>query len=412
VSTKFGIGSGILGGAMAKARNGDVLDMETAKDMVTSDSASVLWSPILAGEILLPHRLAMAPMTRARSTPEGVPTVMNAKYYAQRASMALIISEGTQPSPDGQGYPLTPGIFTDRHVLGWRLVTDAVHEAGGRIVIQLMHTGRVSHPLNTPHGRQPVAPSAVKPLGTIFTTDGLVEMPTPRELSTQEMSETVDDYRRAAMAAVVAGADGVEIHAGNGYLIHQFLSRNSNLRTDQYGGSIENRMRFALEVARAVSQEIGAGRTGLVISPGNKFNDIQEGDTSELYNSFVAELAPLGLSYLNVVHGGDEELILNIRRTWPSVLMLNRHGADIDRRILDVEEGLADVVTIGEQALANPDLVERLKSGAILNEVDHSTFYGGDERGYTDYPTLEPGTYTQNRGRVLRPLREQLDFAN
>jgi N-ethylmaleimide reductase len=395
---------------MAELQNREVPGAP-AEGTTNPSASSVLWSPILAGDIYLPHRLAMAPMTRARSTLEGVPTAMNAKYYAQRASMALIISEGTQPSPDGQGYPLTPGIYTDRHVLGWRLVTEAVHEAGGRIIIQLMHTGRISHPLNTPHGRQSVGPSAIQPAGTMFTPDGMFEMPAPRELSVEEISETVDDFRRAAVAAVVAGADGVEIHAGNGYLIHQFLSRNSNLRTDAYGGCIENRTRFALQIARAVAEEIGAGRTGLVISPGNTFNDIEEGDTSELYRSLVAELAPLGLAYLNVVHGGDEDLILHIRRTWPSVLILNRRGADINRRILDVEEGLADVITIGEQVLANPDFVERLKSGSTLNEVDHATFYGGDERGYTDYPTLQ-SVSSETNAWTPRVWREQLDLAN
>lgn len=350
---------------------------------------SVLWSPMTAGDINLPHRIAMAPMTRARSTPEGVPTAMNAIYYAQRASMGLIISEGTQPSADGQGYPFTPGIYTDAQIAGWRLVTDAVHEAGGRIVIQLMHAGRVAHPLNRPHGRQPVAPSRVKPAGTMFTSVGTFEMPPPRELSTREIATTVDDHRRAAVAAIAAGADGVEIHAANGYLIHQFLSSNANQRNDCYGGSIANRIRFAVEVASAVADEIGAGKTGLVISPGNPLNDIVEHDIYDVYPQLVRQLAPLGLAYLNVVSGDEEDLIVDIRRAWPTALILNRSGADIDRRIQDVESGHADVITIGQQALANPDLVERLKTGAPLNEVDHATFYGGGERGYIDYPTLQ-----------------------
>jgi N-ethylmaleimide reductase len=350
---------------------------------------SILWSPMEAGDIHLPHRLAMAPMTRARSTPDGAPTAMNATYYAQRASMALIVSEGTQPSADGQGYPLTPGIYTDAHVEGWRLVTDAVHEAEGRIVIQLMHVGRVAHPLNRPHGRQPVAPSRVQPAGTMFTSVGTFQMPPPRELSIREIAETVDDHRRAAAAAIAAGADGVEIHAANGYLAHQFLSNNANQRGDRYGGSIGNRIRFALEVASGVADEIGAGKTGLVISPGNPLNDIVETDIYDVYPQLVRELAPLGLAYLNLVSGDDEDLIVAIRRAWPTALILNRRGADIERRIQDVESGLADVITIGQQALANPDLVERLKSGAPLNEVDHKTFYGGDERGYIDYPTLQ-----------------------
>lgn len=349
---------------------------------------SILWSPVDMGDIHLPHRLAMAPMTRARSTPKGVPSAMNATYYAQRSSMAVIISEGTQPSPDGQGYPLTPGIYSKEQIAGWRLVTDAVHEASGRIVIQLMHVGRVGHPLNTPHGRQPVAPSRVKPAGTMFTSVGTFEMPPPRPLSAREISYTVDDHRRAAAAAIAAGADGVEIHAANGYLVHQFLSSNANQRTDCYGGSISNRIRFAIEVASAVADEIGSKRTGIVISPGNPLNDIVEEDTHALYQALVPALAPLDLAYLNVVHGGDEELIRVIRRAWPSVLLLNRRGADLDRRIEDLESGLADVITVGQQALANPDLVDRLQAGAPLNEVDQSTFYGGNERGYIDYPTM------------------------
>ena len=349
---------------------------------------SILWSPLDMGDVHLPHRLAMAPMTRARSTPKGVPTAMNATYYAQRASMAVIISEGTQPSPDGQGYPLTPGIYSDEQIKGWRLVTDAVHEAGGRIVIQLMHTGRVAHPLNTLHGRQPVAPSRVKPAGTMFTSVGTFEMPPPRELSARDIFDTIDDHRHAAAAAIAAGADGVEIHAANGYLVHQFLSTNANERTDCYGGSIGNRIRFALEVASAVADEIGAHKTGIVISPGNPLNDIVEDDTRALYETLVHALAPLDLAYLNVVHGGDEELIRTIRRRWPTVLLLNRRGADLDRRIEDVECGLADVITVGQPALANPDLVERLRVGAPLNDVDHATFYGGGEHGYIDYPTI------------------------
>jgi N-ethylmaleimide reductase len=350
---------------------------------------SILWSPIDIGAIHLDHRLAMAPMTRARATPKGVPTAMNAKYYAQRASMALIITEGTQPSEDGQGYPLTPGIYSSAQIAGWRLVTDAVHEAGGRIIIQLMHAGRIGHPLNTPHGRQPVAPSKVKPAGNMFTSVGTFEMPPPRALSEIEIAQTVQDHRRAAAAAIAAGADGVEIHAANGYLAHQFLSSNANQRSDAYGGSIRNRIRFAIEVASAVADEIGADRTGIVISPSNSFNDIVEDDPAELYAALIAALSPLNLAFLNVVHSGDEELMRTIRRSWTSPLLLNRRGADIPARIKDLDDGLADVITIGTQTLANPDLVARVKSDAPLNEADRKTFYGGDERGYLDYPTLE-----------------------
>jgi N-ethylmaleimide reductase len=236
-----------------------------------------LWEPVSLGRFKLNNRLAMAPMTRDRSTPSGTPTDLNARYYEQRASVGLIISEGTQPCEDGQGYLLTPGIYTDEHIAGWRLVSDRVHAAGGRLFIQLMHVGRISHPENTPHHRQPVGPSAVRPTTKIFTAKGLQDMPEPRELSRTEIEGTIRDFRLAARAAIAAGADGVELHGANGYLIHQFLSENANLRTDAYGGSIENRVRFGVEVVAAVADEIGADRTGLRISPANKQNDIVEG---------------------------------------------------------------------------------------------------------------------------------------
>jgi N-ethylmaleimide reductase len=303
--------------------------------------------------------------------------------------MSLIITEGTQPNADGQGYPLTPGIYNAAHIAGWRLVTDAVHDAGGRIFIQLMHVGRISHPLNTPHGRQPVSPSAVRAGGTIFTSVGALPFPTPRALSSDEIAQTIRDHRLAAAAAIEAGADGVEIHAANGYLAHQFLSSNVNRRTDAYGGSVENRIRFAVEVANAVADEIGAHRTGVVISPGNAFNDIVENDVEDVYPALVRELSKLHLAFLNVVHTGNEPLVRSLRHDWPTAFLLNRSGAEIDTRIRDLDSGLADVITVGAHALANPDLVTRLKVGAPLNEADKSTFYGGGERGYTDYPTLD-----------------------
>lgn len=352
-----------------------------------------LWDPLNMGDLQLPHRLATAPMTRSRSVPSGAPTGLNAEYYAQRASNALIISEGTQPSDDGQGYLLTPGIYTDEHVAGWRGVTDAVHAEGGRIVIQLMHTGRISSPDNTPHGRQPVAPSAVRPGGSMFTAVGMQPMPEPRALSTAEVGETVQDFRRAAAAAVAAGADGVEVHGANGYLVHQFLSSNANTRTDTYGGSVANRIRFAVEVVTAVADEIGPGRTGLRISPGNPFNDVREDDVEDVYTALVAALAPLGLAYLHLMHLGDEALLARVRRDWPGALVLNRGGADLQTRTADLTAGLADVVTAGALTLANPDLVARIRTGAPLNTPDPGTFYGGDARGYTDYPAL-PDTRT------------------
>lgn len=351
-----------------------------------------LWNPIAVGDLRLEHRLAMAPMTRSRATPAGVPTALNAEYYKQRASTAMIITEGTQPSEDGQGYLLTPGIHTDAQTAGWRQVIDAVHEADGQIVVQLMHVGRIAHPSNTPHGRQPVAPSAVKPAGAMFTASGMQEMPEPRALSTEEVAATVEDFRHAAAFAIAAGADGVEIHGANGYLVHQFLSTNANERTDRYGGSIENRIRFAVEAATAVAEEIGAGRTGFRISPGNRFNDMVEDDAAELYEALVSALAPLGLAYLHVLHAGDEDQLRAVRRDWPSTLVLNRGGADIATRAQDVADGLADVIAVGAMTLANPDIVARVKAGAPLNEPDPTSFYGGDARGYTDYPTLVVAT--------------------
>jgi N-ethylmaleimide reductase len=347
-----------------------------------------LWQPIQVGNIKLSHRLAMAPMTRSRSTAQGVPTDLNAEYYAQRASMALIISEGTQPSDDGQGYLFTPGIYTDDQVIGWRKVTEAVRSAGGQMFIQLMHVGRISHPANTQHGRQAVAPSAVKPNTKIFTPSGLQDIPEPRTLRADEIPAVIQEFRHAAAAARRAGAEGVEIHGASGYLIHQFLSDNANLRTDQDGGSIERKIRFAVAVASAVADEIGAGRTGIRISPGNTFNDIVENDVYTVYGALIRELSRLGLAYLHLAHMGDEVLLRKIRGIWPGVLVLNRRGADLPTRIADIDNGTADVIAVASMSLANPDLVERIKTNAPLNAPDPSTFYGGGTKGYTDYPTL------------------------
>ncbi|GAB7192061.1 alkene reductase [Kineococcus sp. NUM-3379] len=355
--------------------------------MTTTVPTAVL-SPTALGDIAVPHRLAMSPMTRDRSRPDGTPSELNVQYYAQRASMGLLITEGTQPSPDGQGYLLTPGIHAPEHVAGWARVADAVHAGGGKLVLQLMHAGRIAHPSNTPHGRQPVAPSPVQPAGHMYTATGPQPMPVPRELSSGQIAATVADYARAAALAVEAGADGVEIHAANGYLPHQFLSSNANRRTDAYGGSVENRIRFTVEVATAVAQQIGAGRTGLRISPANPYNDIVEEGTAELYTALVTALDPIGLAYLHVLHGGDDALLARLRGLWSGALVLNRAGTPLGPRFADLADGTADVVTIGTAALANPDLLERLRTGAPLNEPDRTTFYGGDARGYTDYPTL------------------------
>ncbi|MEE1758253.1 MULTISPECIES: alkene reductase [unclassified Streptomyces] len=348
-----------------------------------------LFTPTTVGRVKLEHRLAMAPMTRDRAQADGTPTDLMALYYRQRASLGLLITEGTQPSADGQGYLLTPGIHTEEHVAGWRKVADAVHEAGGHLFIQLMHVGRMSHPDNTPHHRQPVAPSAIAPGEQMFCMSGPQEIPVPRALSTEEVRATVDDFRRAAALAVRAGADGVEIHGANGYLLHQFFAENANHRTDEYGGSVENRARFALEVAAAVAEEIGADRTGIRLSPGVPIGGLVEGESGpRLYRHLVGELAELGLAYVHLMHIGDEELLRDIRAAWPTALLVNRPGRPREAVTADIEAGLADVVTVGAWALANPDLVERLRQGAPLNEPNPATYYGGGEGGYTDYPTL------------------------
>lgn len=350
---------------------------------------NALWNPIKIGNITAPHRFAMAPMTRSRARPDGTPGDLAAEYYVQRASLGLLISEGTQPSDDGQGYMTTPGIYTDAHVEGWRKVTSAVHQAGGSLFVQLMHVGRMSHPDNTPHHRQPVAPSAINPGQQIFTASGMLDVPTPRALSTEEVRATVQDFRYAAARAIEAGADGVEIHGANGYLIHQFFAPNANQRTDAYGGSIPNRARFALEVAAAIADEIGPERTGMRISPGLPLGGIMEGEQGpELYRYLVPELDKLGLAYLHVVHLGDEALVKDIRRSWSKALLVLRNGRTRDTLGDDVASGLADVVPIGKWALANPDFVERFRQGAPFNEADKATLYGGGAAGYIDYPTL------------------------
>jgi N-ethylmaleimide reductase len=347
-----------------------------------------LWESVPVGSMSLQNRLAMGPMTRSRASLAGVLGELNATYYAQRASSGLIISEGTQPSDDGQGYMLTPGIYTEDQISGWRLVAERVHAAGGLLYVQIMHVGRISHPANTLHGQQPVAPSAVRPAGTMFTPQGLQEMPEPRALTAGEIEATVRDFRWAAKCAIEAGVDGVEIHGANGYLIDQFLSENANLRTDEYGGSMENRVRFAVEVATAIADEIGADRTGFHISPGNPFNDIVEGDTATLYRTLVPKLGELNLAYLHTVQGQDEALLAWFRSAWPTALIVNRPNRPRESIAIDIESGMADVASVARFALANPDLPARLKTDAALNEADPSTFYGGGAHGYTDYPTL------------------------
>lgn len=350
---------------------------------------SKLFESVSVGRHTLQNRLAMAPMTRSRALADGTPGALAAEYYSQRAGVGLIVTEGTQPSDDGQGYLSTPGIYTDAHVAGWKHVTEAVHAKGARIFFQLMHAGRMSHPDNTPHHRQGVAPSAIAPGAGMFTPTGMQEIPAPRALSTGEVRQTVDDFRHAARRAVEAGADGVELHGANAYLIQQFFAPSANVRTDAYGGPIENRARFAIEVARAVAEEIGADRTAIRLSPGATLWGIDEGAQGpDLYRYLVAELDKLGLAYLHIMHQGDETLLADIRKLWRGALVLNRPGRPRGQVGSDIASGLAEVESYGQMALANPDFVERLKTNAPMNEADRASYFGGGAQGYTDYPAL------------------------
>jgi N-ethylmaleimide reductase len=351
------------------------------------------FTPVRVGRYTLPNRLVMAPMTRSRAKFDGTPGELAAEYYSQRATVGLIVTEGTQPSDDGQGYLATPGIYSPAHVAGWKKVSTAVHDKGGRIFIQIMHAGRMSHPDNTPHHRQALAPSAIAPGTQMFTASGMQDIPTPRALTTEEVRRTVADFRHAARSAVEAGADGVEIHGANGYLVQQFLAPSANTRTDEYGGSIANRARFAIEVATAIVEEIGADRTAIRLSPGFPMWGIDEGaEGPALHRYLVAELDKLGLAYLHIAHGGDEQLVADIRALWKQSLILNRPGRPREQIGADVASGLTDLEAYGQMVLANPDFVARVKAAAPMNEANRASFFGGAAQGYTDYLALEAAT--------------------
>ncbi|MGM9428951.1 alkene reductase [Hydrogenophaga sp. MI9] len=348
-----------------------------------------LFAPVTVGRATLSNRLVMAPMTRSRAQADGTPGELAATYYAQRASVGLIVTEGTQPSDDGQGYLSTPGIYTDAHVAGWKQTTDAVHARGGHVFIQLMHAGRMSHPDNTPHHRPGVAPSAIAPGTPMFTPTGMQDIPVPRALTTDEVHQTVQDFRHAARRAIEAGADGVEIHGANAYLIQQFFAPSANTRTDAYGGTIQNRVRFAIEVATAVAQEIGADRTAIRLSPGTAMWGIDEGDEGPaLYRHLVTELNQLGLAYLHLMHLGNDAPLADIRQLWKGTLILNRPSRPREQIGADVASGLAELESYGQMVLANPDFVERLKANEPMNEADRNAFFGGTAQGYTDYAAL------------------------
>ena len=357
---------------------------------------SDLFQPVRLGPCQLANRIVMAPLTRSRAGDDGVPRPLMAEYYAQRASAGLIIAEGTNISPQGRGYAFTPGIYDDAQVEGWRQVTQAVHARGGRIFPQLWHVGRVSHPSLQPGGALPVAPSAIRPQATSYTSAGFTPCVTPRALAIAEIAETIEQYRRAARNALAAGFDGVEIHAANGYLIEQFLRDSTNKRTDAYGGSRENRARFLLEVAEAVAAVCGGERVGIRLSPLSPVNGADlDSDPRETYAYVVERLNAFGLAYIHIIEGvtqGPREVPggfdLQILRALFKGLYMANNGYDLRLALEARRRNLADLISFGRLYIANPDLVERLRMGARLNVPDRATFFGGGAAGYTDYPTL------------------------
>jgi N-ethylmaleimide reductase len=357
-------------------------------------NTSVLLEPTVLGAIELANRLVMAPLTRCRAGAGNVPTDLMVEYYRQRASAGLIISEATQIMPEGQGYPNTPGIYNEAQIAGWRKVTDAVHAAGGKMVLQLWHVGRVSHSSFQPHGALPVAPSAIAIPGegrdAAFKK---VPFETPRALDTAEIPAIVQAYELASHHAIAAGFDGVEIHAANGYLLDQFLRDGSNHRSDKYGGSIENRARFLMDVVDAVTAAVGADRVGLRISPLQPANGMSDSDPWATFSYVVRAVDAFKLAYLHVAGMGVDQpgvagpaFDLNaLRPLWHGKMMVNYHY-DQARAEAAVHDGHADVVAFGVPFIANPDLVNRFRLDAPLNEADANTFYGGNTKGYTDYP--------------------------
>jgi len=365
-----------------------------------------LFSPIKVGSLSLNHRVAMAPLTRSRAgRPNNVPTVVNAEYYRQRASAAIIITEATQISQQGQGYAWTPGIHSEEQIKGWQAVSEAVHAEGGNIFLQLWHVGRVSHPVFQPGGGLPVAPSALPVPGKTFILDeqgnGVWgDVPVPQELSTAGINEIVEDYRRAARNALRAGMDGVEIHAGNGYLIDQFINSNSNHRQDSYGGNIENRARLLFDVVQAVRNEVGPGKVAVRLTPMGRFMGMGDETPEATFSYIVRRLNDYDLAYLHLVEPAmvgtvkDEnfdprwDMIINMLRSdFRGILML-AGGYDRDSAEQALAMGRADIIAFGRPFIANPDLPARLRGNLPLNQADSNTFFGGGDSGYIDYPSL------------------------
>ena len=349
-----------------------------------------LFEKVTVGGNELTNRMVMAPMTRNRADENGDPNDLMVEYYKQRSSFGLIITEGTAPAHVGKAYPGIPGIYTESQIAGWKKVTQAVHTAGGRIFIQLMHSGRISHTKVT--GLDPISASAVKPAGELFTGIGMDPFETPKEMSLQDLSETKAAFVSAAKNAITAGFDGVELHAANGYLLHQFIAPNSNIRTDEYGGSIENRCKFVIEVLEAVIEAIGADKTAIRISPNGTFNDVAETEVEETYTYLINAIKNLGLAFLHVSNQAGFDSIPFVRKLYPCSIVANSGYADktkveTAKRIIESEE--ADLFSFGRMALANPDLPKRLALGLELNSGDSKTFYSRGPVGYTDYPVAQ-----------------------
>ncbi|MGF0537225.1 alkene reductase [Agrobacterium sp. ES01] len=355
---------------------------------------TTLYEPATLGAIPVANRIVMAPLTRNRAGAGLVPSEFAAEYYAQRASAGLIITEATQVSKQAQGYQDTPGLYTPDQIAGWQKVTDAVHAKGGRIFVQLWHVGRVSH-VDLLGGDAPVAPSAIRAATKTFLNNGFADVSEPRALELDELPGIVDDFRKAAANAIKAGFDGVEVHGANGYLLEQFAKDGANVRTDAYGGSVENRARLMLEVTAAVAQEIGPERTGIRISPVSPANGISASDPQAQYDYIVDQLDALGIAYIHVAEGatgGPRDVAPfdygSLRRRFSRTYIAN-NGYDLQLATAHLAEGKADLIAFGRLFIANPDLVERLQSGAPLAEINPATIYGGGAAGYTDYPRFD-----------------------
>ena len=380
--------------------------MPTAEPTDPPAAGTDLFSPVAVGEVRLANRIVMAPLTRNRARADGTATALMAEYYAQRASAGLIIAEATTISEQARGYALTPGLYNESQVESWRLVTDAVHRRGGHLFAQLWHVGRVSHPSLQPGGAPPVAPSEVRADCEAFTPSGYAPCATPRALETEEIPPVIAQYARAARNALDAGFDGVEIHAANGYLIEQFLRDSINRRADAYGGSVENRTRFLLEVVEAVVEVCGGARTGIRLSPLSPVNDLALDSRPEaLYRHVLERLRPYGLAYLHLIEGvtqGPREVpggfdLQVLRRSFPGAYIAN-NGYDLALARAACAQHRADLIAFGRAFIANPDLVERLRTGAPLNVADPTTFFGGGAHGYTDYPFLEAAPQATGTG--------------